>query len=44
MFFLLTPIYIGVLQRETEDHWEHGHGYEAAEPPDFTRQGQAVRP
>ena len=44
IFFTLSCVFSGVLQRETEDRWEHGHGYEAAEPAGHTRQGQAVRP
>lgn len=39
----LTALPSGVLQGKAEGHWEHGHGYEAAEPADRTREGQAVR-
>lgn len=34
----------GIPQREAEDHWEHGHGHEAAEPAGYCGEGQAVRP
>uniref|UniRef100_A0A3P8PPM0 Sterol carrier protein 2 n=1 Tax=Astatotilapia calliptera TaxID=8154 RepID=A0A3P8PPM0_ASTCA len=39
----LNPQTVCVLQGKTQGRWEHGHGYEAAEPADCTREGQAVR-
>lgn len=43
-FFLSPSLSSGIPQREAEDHWKYGHGYEAAEPPGYTRQGKAVTP
>lgn len=43
-FIFVTCFFSGLLPGETEDLWEHGHGYEAAEPAGYSRKGQAVRP